>query len=109
MVARSAVGGAGLAASMRYVDISLIHVSITPYTPAESVALVVDATAGPIVIDLDGAAGGVTRVEIKKKDSSSNAVILSGTVDGDAGGFSLLSQDETVVVRRDGVEWWIMS
>ncbi|RLI84235.1 MAG: hypothetical protein DRP01_08275, partial [Archaeoglobales archaeon] len=102
------VAGGGGGGPRVFIDIPTVHVNSTPYVPGESATLIVDATAEQIVIDLDAAAGfGVTRLEIKKRDSSANVVALSGTVDGGTD-FSLVPQHETVTVKRDGTEWWIV-
>jgi hypothetical protein len=69
-----------------------------------------DATAAPITITLPSAvSNGGVNFTIKKTDSSSNSVIISGsqTIDGQAS-TSLLHQNESLTVTSNNSTWFII-
>jgi len=93
-------------------DAPITNVSSSPYAPTDSESIVVDATSGAITINLPAAASNSGKTyDVKKEDSSANAVTLDGngveTIDG-ATTFALTHQHESVTVRCDGTEWWIL-
>jgi hypothetical protein len=102
-------GGGGLAAAAGFSDIPIVNVSVSPYAAVKSSTLIVDATAEPIIVNLDevGPARG-TRFEVKKVDPSANLVTFNQDIDGDPA-FALELQGEVIVIRSDGVDWWVVS
>lgn len=44
------------------------------------------------------------RVTLKKMDSGAGSVIIAGTVDGDAGGYELVNQNQYVTLLSDGTD-----
>lgn len=80
-------------------------------TSLDSVILV-DATAGAVTVTLPAASVSTgQRLEIKKTDSSGNAVTIDGngaeTIDG-AATASLSVQYESKTIVCDGSNWWIL-
>lgn len=96
-----------------FADMPMVLVSSGPYTvPGTSTTVIVNAATAPIVVNLpDAAAASGLRYEIKKTDSTDNAVTLTpasgGLIDG-AATFALELQHEAVTIRSDGSDWWIL-
>jgi hypothetical protein len=67
-----------------------------------------DASGGAFTVTMPSVTGkeGYEYI-IKKTDSSSNYVTISGTIDGDSS-FDLEAQDESVVLKCNGTDWWII-
>lgn len=79
-------------------------------TSADHLVLV-DATAGAVVVDLPPAASKEGyQIVVKKIDASGNTVTVDGdgaeTIDGSTTQV-LSSQYDSVVISSDGVSWWI--
>jgi hypothetical protein len=74
--------------------------------------IIVDASVGPVTITLPTVLSANEYIfRVKKKDVSSNAVIIDAagaeTIDG-ASTYSLYTQYETITVQSDGTQWWII-
>ena len=88
-------------------------VTTTPYSvTAADYAVLVDATAGAITVDLPAAADADRRVlHVKKTDSSANAVTIDAsgaeTIE-DATTQSLVLQGESLMLMSDGTQWWVL-
>jgi uncharacterized protein HemX len=85
----------------------------TPVTVAHQGTYFVDATAAPVSVDLPAAASSNGYwLTVKKTDASANAVTLDGnaseTIDG-ATTYALSAQYDSVTVRCDGSEWFIVA
>ena len=105
-------GGGGLAAAAGFSDMPIVNLSATPYAAVKSSTLIVDATSEPIVINLTAVGPArQTRFEIKKTDSSANPVTITPAggelIDGSAS-FALELQHESVIIRSDGADWWVL-
>ena len=86
----------------------VVAVTTTYIASTTDEVILADATAGAFNITLPTVTGrnGFT-YEIKKTDSSANAVTIVGTIDGDAN-FDLEVQDESVTLKASDAAWWII-
>lgn len=88
-----------------------IRETATNDTPTQTDRSVnVDATSGPLTVILDTSLAIGTRFEIKKIDSTGNAVTLDPTggtlIDGSTTA-TITSQNDSLTVAWDGTDWWI--
>ena len=72
------------------------------FTAAAATVYLVDATSAAVTVTLPSASAGNVEYKIIKKDSSGNAVTLSGV----SGTTSLTSQYQAVTVFNDGSNWY---
>lgn len=65
----------------------------------------VDATTGSITVNLPSPTHVGASLSVEKRDASTNAVIISGSIRGPLGSISLVWQFETVTLRWSGATW----
>ena len=87
-------------------------ISTTGSVAADDYALFVDASGGAVTVNLPAVASNSGRVlNVKKVDSSGNAVTLDGnaseTIDG-ATTLAIATQYQSYTVHCDGSAWWII-
>lgn len=87
-------------------------ISATGSVAADDYALFVDASGGAVTVNLPAVASNSGRVlNVKKVDSSGNAVTLDGnaseTIDG-ATTLAISTQYQSYTVHCDGSAWWII-
>lgn len=87
-------------------------ISTTGSVAADDYALFVDASGGAVTVNLPAVASNSGRViNVKKVDSSGNAVTLDGnaseTIDG-ATTLAISTQYQSYTVHCDGSAWWII-
>lgn len=85
---------------------------VAGYTALSSdVVVLVDATAGPVLIQLPFATSGSSVWAVKKTDASANAVTVQGVtglIDGVAS-FALPAQSNGVMIQSDGTNGFAIS
>lgn len=96
-------GGAGLPKNVRSVSANA--------TAVGGDLLLVDATAGAVTITSPASAAVGDLFTVVKTDSSANAVAVTGTINGDAGGASITSKDFGAVIEAvsTGPAWRVTS
>lgn len=78
----------------------------SPYTTLDTDEyLLVDATAGDVVINLS--ANGNPQISAKKVDASGNDMTLVGTIDGTANRTTTVQFTVYRVKRDDAGDWWL--
>lgn len=96
--------------------LELIVFGVTTTTSSTTLTLdnnivLVNASSGPITITLTDATDGATRFDIKKIDSSDNAVTIatqsSQTIDGQSG-IIINTQYDSYTVVSNGENWFII-
>lgn len=91
---------------------SLIETTASPYTAADKTNIMIDATAGAIVVNLPAISGlsGNREYVVKKIDSSANTVTVtaSGADTIDGSGTSVLSAQYDFVRIIAGSEWHVV-
>jgi len=103
-----ASGGTFVAASKGGI-FSNVTTQTADYTASSGDVVLADASGGAITITLPSPSSNAW-VEVKKTDSSTNAVTVDGggnNIDGSAS-FDITTQYESYTVVSDGTGWWIV-
>jgi len=78
------------------------------YTPSNETVILADASNGNVTVSLPDVASYKNHFyHIKKTDSSSNKVIISGTIDGQSS-YEIQIQYDSIKVFSDGSSWYIL-